>query len=106
MNKREGKGKGVKPGGSVVGTLDQFLTRATSELEHEIELTEQRLSLEPLLNKRSSLGGMTSNTILDQCLSTDKVIEITPDPDWVPELTTRQISCESEPETVTICTTH
>lgn len=40
----------------VAGTLDAFIVRAESMLNHEIELTERRLSLDPLtLHWRSSL---------------------------------------------------
>lgn len=52
MNLREGKGRSAQLSGSVVGTLDQFLIRASSVLAQEIALTERRESLDLQTAKR------------------------------------------------------
>lgn len=51
---------GLRAGGGVAGTLDAFLNRAESVLQHEILLTRRKLSLGPLMGqKRSSLGAIS-----------------------------------------------
>lgn len=102
------EGKGVQQSRSIVGTLDQFLVRATSLLEHEIVLTERRLSMEPLANKRSSLGGLATFATPDRGSKIDRLSEVVlaAAPETVQEPPIELSPCESIPEVETNCTNY